>query len=234
MLSAVIIARDEADRIGAAIRSVSFADEVIVLDSGSADDTVAIARAAGARVVETDWPGFVAQKNRAWTEAKGDWVLSIDADERVGDALRDEICEVLRHPMASGYSMPRRNVWLGHALAHGHWYPDRKVRLSRRDAAEWGGVDPHDVLVVRGTIGFLRSDLEHIPYRTLAEHFDTLDRYATIGARRGTILDIAARPLWHFFTGYVLRLGVLDGVPGLLVASMGALGVLLKWTRGRR
>lgn len=233
MLSAVIIARNEADRIVAAIESVAFADEIIVLDSGSDDETVAVATAAGARVVRTDWPGFVAQKARAWAEAKGEWVLSIDADERVGTALRDEIREVLRAPTANGYSVPRRNVWLGHALRHGHWYPDRKVRLARQHSARWGGTDPHDVLVVSGPVSPLQNDLTHVPYRSLREHLDTIERYASIGARNGSLVDIAVRPVWHFFSGYILRLGFLDGVPGLMVACIGALGVLLKWSRAR-
>lgn len=233
MLSAVIIARDEADRIEDAVRSVSFADECVVLDGGSRDDTVARARALGARVVEADWPGHVAQKNRAWQLAEGDWVLSIDADERVGDALRDAILAALRAPAADGFRVRRRNTWLGHVLLHGHWYPDAKVRLARRARGRWVGEDPHDRLDVDGVVADLDADLEHVPYRSLAEHLATIDRYTAQQARAGTWLDVLVRPPWHFFVGYVWKRGFLDGRAGLVVAALGALHVLLKWTRGR-
>lgn len=233
MLSAVIIARDEADRIEDAIRSVSFADECVVVDGGSRDDTVARARALGARVVEADWPGHVAQKTRAWGLARGDWVLSLDADERVSDALRDAILGALKAPVADGFRVRRLNVWLGHPLRHGHWYPDARVRLARRDRARWGGEDPHDVLIVDGGVVDLHADLVHHPYRDLGEHLATIGRYTAIQARRGSWLDLLVRPPWHFFVGYVLRRGFLDGVPGLVVAALGAVHVLLKWSRGR-
>jgi glycosyltransferase involved in cell wall biosynthesis len=233
MLSAVIIARDEADRIEDAIRSVAFADECVVLDSGSTDDTVARARALGARVVETDWPGHVAQKNRALDEARGDWVLSLDADERVTTELRAAIVAAMGAPTADGFRVARRNHWLGHRLAHGHWYPDRRVRLARRTHARWGGADPHDLLIVDGAVHDLAGDLDHLPYRSLAEHLATIERYSAIDARPGSWIDILVRPPWHFFQGYVLKRGFLDGVPGLVVAALGATYTLLKWSRTR-
>jgi glycosyltransferase involved in cell wall biosynthesis len=233
MLSAVIIARDEADRIEDAIRSVAFADECVVLDSGSTDDTVARARALGARVIQTDWPGHVAQKNRALAEARGDWILALDADERVTDTLRMSIVAALRAPAADGFRVARRNHWLGHRLAHGSWYPDRRIRLARREHARWGGDDPHDVLIVAGTVRDLDGDLDHHPYRSLAEHLATIDRYSTIAARRGSWVDILVRPPWSFVRAYVVRRGFLDGVPGLVVAALGAVYTLLKWARVR-
>jgi glycosyltransferase involved in cell wall biosynthesis len=212
-----------------------------VVDSGSSDDTVAIARAAGARVVETDWPGHVAQKNRAFALARGEWVLSIDADERVSPALRDAIVRALAEPCCpDGFRVARLNCWLGHPLRHGHWYPDRRVRLARRERARWSGEDLHDILEVEGPVREIAGDIEHTPYRNLGEHLATIDRYSAIGAvsarsagRRATLLDLAFRPFWHFFSGYVLRLGVLDGLPGLTVASLGALQTYLKWSRLR-
>ena len=239
MLSAVIITRDEADRIGVALASVAFADEVLILDCGSTDATVAVARAAGARVVETDWPGHVAQKNRGLAMASGEWVLSIDADEEVSPALRASILEaVARAGDAVGFRVNRRNEWLGHTLRHGGWYPDARVRLVRRGRATWAGENPHDTLVPDGPVLPLDGDLLHRPYRSFGEHLATLDRYTTIAAaearargRGGSVLDLLIRPPWAFFRGYVLRAGFLDGAPGLVVAALGALYVLVKWAR---
>lgn len=240
MLSAVIIARDEADRIERAVRSVAFADEVLVLDSGSADDTVARARALGARVVETDWPGHVAQKNRGLAEARGDWVLSLDADEWVDDRLRASILAAIAAPRADGYRMARRNRWLGHELRGGRWYPDARVRLARRAVARWVGEDPHDRLEVDGVVAGLDGELGHEPYRSLGEHLATIDRYSRIGAeaarragRRAGWGDLLVRPPWHFLRAYLLEGGWRDGVPGLVVAALGATATLLKWARLR-
>lgn len=238
MLSAVIIARDEADRIEDAIRSVQFADECIVLDSGSRDDTVALAEALGARVVRTDWPGFVAQKNRAWAEARGEWVLSIDADERVSPELQAAVLAAMRAPEAQGYRVRRRNTWLGHRLRAGHWYPDARVRLARKGSAKWSGVEPHDQLDVEGRVHQLEGDLLHIPYRNLGEHLRTIDRYTALTAaqlraegRRAGFVDLWMRPPWRFFSAFILAGGWRDGVVGFLLAALGSVYCLLKWAR---
>lgn len=231
MLSAVLITRDEADRIADALASVAFADEILVLDSGSVDGTVEIAESLGARVVRTDWPGFVAQKNRALAEARGDWVFALDADERVSEALARSIREAVERGTPG--SVARLNLWLGHPLRHGHWYPDRRLRLVRRDRARWEGPDPHDRLVTADPVLPLDGDLIHVPYRDLADHLARIERYTKIDARDGGWLDLAVRPAWHFFSGYVLRRGFLDGLPGLYVAMLGSLYVALKWGRRR-
>ncbi len=240
MLSVVIISRDEVDRIERAIRSVAFADEVVVVDSGSTDGTVALARRLGARVIEADWPGHVAQKNRAWAEAQGDWVLSIDADEAVSVPLAAAIQAALAAPAADGYRFARLNIWLGHPLRHGRWYPDRRVRMARKAAGRWGGEDPHDHLVVDGVVADLDGDLDHVPYRSLGEHLATIDRYARISAdglrARGVRAgwgDLLVRPPWHFVRAFILAAGFRDGVPGLVVAALGAVYTLLKWARVR-
>ncbi len=233
MLSAVIITRDEADRIEACLRSLDFCDEVVVLDSGSTDGTVERALALNARVESTDWPGFVAQKNRALSAARGDWVLSVDADETVGDTLREAIIRELAAPRADAYRLCRRNVYLGRPLRGGLAWPDRRVRLARRDKARWEGRDPHDVLVVDGNVADLGGELVHVPYRSLADHLARIDRYTQIDARNGSLLDLFFRPMWHFARGFVFRGGFRDGFPGLLYASLGALYVLLKWGRRR-
>ena len=228
MLSAVIIAKDEADRIGPALASVAFCDEVLVLDAGSLDGTPELARSAGARVLATDWPGFVAQRNRAWAEAKGDWILAIDADEEVTPQLREAVLAAVASD-AAGASMPRRNHWLGHRLSHGRWYPDRKVRLARKAASRWVGGDVHETLEVDGRILSLNADLFHHPYRDLEDHLRKVARYAELARRPGTSLDVAIRPVWSFLQGYLLQGGFQDGYPGLCVAAIDALYVLLKW-----
>ncbi|MDP6934193.1 MAG: glycosyltransferase family 2 protein, partial [Myxococcota bacterium] len=153
-LTVAILARDESDRLPDAIASVSFADEILVLDSGSRDDSVRVARDLGARVVETDWPGHVAQKNRALQQAHHTWVLSLDADERVSAELALSIAAALSSdPEVSGFRCNRLSWWAGKALLHGTWYPDARIRLVRKDRACWVGEDPHDLLRVEGSVG---------------------------------------------------------------------------------
>ena len=241
-LSLVVIACDEADRIGRCLESVRCADEVIVVDSGSRDRTVEIARDLGARVVQTDWPGHTAQKNRALVLAAGEWVLSLDADEYLSTQAAESLRAAIEAPGdAVGFSMNRRNIWLGKPLRHGRWYPDTKVRVVRRDFGSWGGVDPHDQLEVRGPVRLLRGDIIHHPYRDFAEHLATIDRYSAVHARaladrgvRGHWWDVAVRPPLHFVDAYLLRAGFLDGAAGLAVAGLGAGHVALKWARLRR
>lgn len=238
-LSVAIIARDEADRLGEALASVAFADEVVVLDSGSTDGTVALARAAGARVLETDWQGHVVQKERALQATRHPWVLSIDADERVSDELREAILAALADPGERvAFSMPRLSTWGGAPLRHGTWYPDRRIRLFRRDRARWAGVDPHDHVVVEGPVGELSSPLIHHPYRSLAEHLRTIEAYTARQAAgllerrvRARWWDVLLRPPLHLVKAVLLRVAFLDGPRGLVVAGLGALNVLLKWGR---
>ena len=238
-LTAVIIASDEADRIGLAIGSVAFADEVLVLDSGSQDETVAVAESAGARVICTDWPGHVAQKNRGLAHARHDWVLSIDADEVVSPELAAEIVELLRcGPTQAGYRLRRLSWWAGQPIRHGLWFPDVRIRLVDRRRARWTGSDPHDRIELAGPAGDLRGLLEHHPFRSLSEHLATIDSYTATaaagllaGGRRVRLLDVVIRPFLHLMKALLLRAGFLDGVRGLMLAGLGASYVLLKWGR---
>lgn len=242
MLSLVVIAQDEVDRIQACLESVPFADEHLVIDSGSTDGTQELARSLGARVVETDWPGHVAQKNRGLAWAANPWVLSLDADERLSVEAQAAARAALAAPGdAVGFSFPRCSTWQGKPMRHGRWYPDRKVRLVRRERARWGGVDPHDTLQVEGTVRRLTGDIEHQPYRSLAEHLSTIDRYTAIHASslhaagvRARRIDVVLRPPLHFVDSAILRGGVLDGWRGVAVASLGARHAYLKWSRLRR
>lgn len=239
MLSLVVITKDEADRIEACLASVPMATERVVVDSGSTDGTPEIARRCGARVVETDWPGHVAQKNRALALATQPWVLSLDADERLSEEAVVAVQQAMARPGdAVGFSFPRLSTWLGTPIRHGRWYPDRKLRLVARGRGRWVGLDPHDRLEVDGPVRRLQGDILHTPYRDLSEHLRTIDAYTAIHAERLAASgvrarwhDVAVRPPLHFVDAYLLRRGFLDGVPGLAVASLGATHTLLKWTR---
>ncbi len=236
-LSVAIITLNEAASIGAVIDSVAFADQVVVLDSGSQDDTVAICRARGAEVhVSPDWPGFGTQKNRALALARGEWVLSLDADEVVSPALAGEIQAVLiaaqaggsTHPVA--YRLPRASSYCGQVLRHGGWWPDHVLRLFRREGARFSDDRVHErLLPPPGAIGTLVHPLQHSTYTSLEEVLAKVDRYSTEGARqafaagkRCSLLKAVGHGLWAFLRTYLLRAGFLDGPHGLMLAVSNA------------
>jgi glycosyltransferase involved in cell wall biosynthesis len=239
-LTACIVALNEEDRIGPCLDSLVFCDEIVVVDAHSSDRTRELARARGAAVIERDWPGHVAQKEFAVRQASHDWVLCVDADERVSRALRAEI-ESLRDagfPERAGWRMPRLSSYLGRWIRHGSWYPNHQLRLFDRRRGRWTGRDPHDRVELEGPVGTLRGELLHHPYRDLAEHLATIDRYSSIGAgllheegRRARWLDLALRPPWRFFRFYVLQAGMLDGWRGLVMAGLTAHYAGLKWLK---
>jgi glycosyltransferase involved in cell wall biosynthesis len=237
-LSVVILAKNEKDRLGAALESVAFADEVVVADTGSTDGTQDAARLTGARVVPIGWEGFVASRNRALAEARHDWVLVLDADERVPEALRAQILAVLEtdDPAVAGYRMPRLSHFLGRPVRHGTWYPDFKLRLGRRSRnlrAEGGRV--HETLEVDGPVGRLATALVHYPYRDLSDALRKAARYAQLGAEdrygrgaRGTAAGLFGRPLFEFVRFLFLRGGFLDGSVGVSVAFLHASSYFLR------
>ena len=240
-ISACIIAMDEAHGIADCIRSVSFCDEVLVLDSGSSDGTQALARAAGAKVVETDWPGYVAQKQRAAGMASHDWVLSIDADERIDPRLRAAIERIrgAAAPQAAAFEATRHVFYLGRWIDHGGWYPEWRVRFFDRRRARWGGIDPHDHVESDGPVERIADgEIQHFTYRSIAEHLAQIDRFTSIAARekvargkRGSLLAMLVRPPARFLRMYVLRAGFLDGRAGFVLASLGAYYVFLKYAK---
>ena len=241
-ISACIVACDEADRIGDCLASLAFCDELLVVDSHSRDATRELAAAAGARVIERDWPGHVAQKEFAIRAARHDWVLCLDADERVSPELRGQI-EALRaagFPGCAGYRMPRRSSYLGRWIRHGGWVPDRKLRLFDRRRARWGGRNPHDHVKADGPVGRLDGDLLHYSYRSMSDHLRQIDFFTDISARekraRGEsagVFRLVVHPGWKFVRMYFLKAGFLDGVPGLIVAVTGAYYVFLKYAKLR-
>jgi glycosyltransferase involved in cell wall biosynthesis len=234
-----VITKNEEDRIGACLDSADFADGMLVVDSGSTDQTKEIAEAKGAKVVVHDFDGHVEQKNRAVDLADTDWVLSLDADERLSPELREEIRLLLEDadPPAA-YSMPRRTFYLGRWIDHGGWYPDRKVRLFDRRRARWGGVNPHDRVEVDGEVRALSGDIEHYSYRSLSDHLRQIDFFTTIAARekhaagqKPRLWRLLLHPIGKVIRMYLLKLGFLDGRAGFIVAVLGGYYVFLKYAK---
>jgi glycosyltransferase involved in cell wall biosynthesis len=240
-LSVVIIARNEAPRIGPCLESAAFADEVIVVDALSEDGTAEVCRQRGARVFARAWTGYGDQKNFAMAQAAQPWLLILDADERVPDPLRQEIEEVLRGSGQAGvvaYRIPRRNYFYGRWMGHGGLFPDYQVRLLRRGAGRYNDVALHENLLVDGPVGTLRHPLEHLTEPAVADHFRRLDRYTTLAAReterrRGRVgwADLALRPALTWFKMYVLKQGFRDGVPGFLICAFAAMHIFLKYAK---
>ena len=226
-LSACIITYNEADRIDDCVRSVGFCDEVIVVDSHSTDATREQAAARGARVIERDWPGYRSQKQFAVEAAHHDWVLCLDADERVSDELRAEIEGWRQCGFGdfAGWSVPRITDYFGRFLRHGNAYPDRLVRLFDRRRGGWVGREIHENTRVQGRLGRLHGHLEHYAYRSLTDHLSRMQRYADLmgqalyeSGKRCGLAKVLLNPLWRFVRGYLLRLGFLDGWRGLVFA----------------
>ena len=238
-LSIVIITKDEAKNIAGALESVAWAGDIVVVDSGSSDDTVAIARRFTDRVFTRGWEGYGAQKNYATGLAAHDWVLSLDADERVSPELVEEIQEVIRRsPTVAGYRIPRTNRYLDRWIKSTDWYPDNQLRLYDRRVAKWNSRYVHESVTVNGRVGTLRSEILHHAYDGLSDHLSTINRYTTLAAnqmltedRRARWTDLIAHPPLVFFRNYLLRNGFRDGVPGLIISLMNSYYVFLKFAK---
>lgn len=225
MLSVIIITKNEAHNIAACLQAVTWADEVIVLDSGSGDDTVTISRQYTDQVFETDWQGFGVQKQRALAKATGEWVLSIDADEIVTSELKAEIETAMRNNTCNGYEIPRLSTYCGKPMRHGGWWPDYLLRLFRRDCGYFIESLVHERVVVDGKIGRLKSPLLHDKFVSLDEVVQKINHYSTLGAQmlyekgvRSSVSKALFRGFWMFFRTYVIKLGLLDGRHGLMLA----------------
>lgn len=239
-LSVIIITKNEAHNIADCINSVRFADEIIVVDSGSTDTTVAVASALGARVIETlDWPGFGIQKNRALQNATCDWVLSLDADERVTPELASEIQSIICQPNTSeGYRISRRSWYCGRFMRYGGWSPDYVTRLTKRHAAHFTNHLVHERLIVEGSIGTLKGILLHYSFLDYSQVLRKVDQYSTLSAqerhargKRSSIGKAVGHGLWAFIRTYVLKLGFLDGAHGLALAISNAEGSYYRYVK---
>ncbi len=239
-ISAILITRNEAAMIGRALKSVAWADEIIVVDSGSTDNTVELCRQAGAKVLVTaDWPGFGPQKNRALALASGEWIFSLDADEWVTLDAQREIREAIVHANGKqAFRMPRRSSYCGHFMRHGGWWPDYVVRLFRRERGRFSEDLVHERLILDGPVGTLKAPLLHETYRDLDEVLAKINRYSTAGAqmafakgRRSSLAGAVAHGSWAFMRTYVLRLGLLDGAAGFMLAVSNAETVYYKYRK---
>jgi len=243
-LSAIIITLNEAGNIAGCLDTLPFCDECIVVDGGSTDETVKVAQGKGARVVSHPFEGFGAQKGFALSIATGDWVLSIDADERVTSELAQEIRNAVAGGAVDCYELPRRSAFCGRLMNHSGWSPDYVLRLFRRDKAYFSGDLVHERVVCDGTMARLNAPLMHDPVRRLEDALSRMDRYSTAGAeqllaagKRVSFTSGIFHGLWTFFRTYVLRAGFLDGREGFLLAVANAEGTYYRymkaWLKGR-
>jgi glycosyltransferase involved in cell wall biosynthesis len=228
-LSVIIITKNEAANIRACLESVAWADEIIVVDSGSIDATVEICLELGAKVHVHDWPGFGIQKNRALGYATKDWVLSLDADERVTPELRAEIVAELAHPQAVGYEIPRLSSFCGCFIHHSGWHPDYVLRLFLRGSGCFTEALVHETVLLEGTMLRLKNSLLHYSYRDFDDVLNKLNRYSSAAAamlrqrgKRGGLGVAVAHGLWSFIRTYFLRAGFLDGREGFMLAVLNA------------
>jgi glycosyltransferase involved in cell wall biosynthesis len=240
-LSVIVITKNEAAHIVPCLESVSFADEFIVVDSGSADNTIELARSMGAKVQQTaDWPGFGPQKNRALALAEGEWVLSIDADERVTPELAREIQQILQAPDNDAYEIARLSDFCGRFIRHSGWWPDRVLRLFRRGSARFSDAAVHEKVVAADPrrVGRLKQHFLHYPYPDLDGLVSKVNRYSSDAAammhargKRTSVFGALGHGFWTFVRIYLLRRGFLDGRHGLVLAVTAAAGSFFRYSK---
>jgi len=240
MLSVIVITRNESQHIARCLTSVSWADEIIVLDSGSSDNTVEICRQFTNHVFSTDWPGFGPQKQRALEKAKHEWILSLDADEEITEALKLEIQQAIQQKNAQGFEIPRLSSYCGRQIKHGSWWPDYVLRLFRREAGQFTDDIVHERVVVKGTIQRLRKPILHEAFVDPEEVLHKINSYSSLGAEKlyqqGKTANLGTaliKGLWTFLRTYVLKASMLDGAEGLMLAISNAEGSYYKYLKLR-
>ena len=239
MLSIVIITRNESANIADCLKSVSWADEIVVVDSGSTDNTVEICREYGCKVLEADWPGFGPQKNRALAMATQPWVLSIDADERVTPELKAELLEMMNNDEGfAGFEIPRLSSFCGRFIEHSGWRPDYVLRLFKRDKAIFSDDLVHEKVLIEGRSKKLKSSLIHYTYTSLDQVIDKMNQYSQLSAQskfekgeRSTVRKAVLKGIFAFVRTYILRAGFLDGSHGLMLAISNAQGTYYKYAK---
>jgi glycosyltransferase involved in cell wall biosynthesis len=238
-ISATLITYNEEQNIAEALQSISWADEIVVVDSGSHDATLEICRRFATRIIHRDWTGYVDQKNFAVEQATHDWIFSLDADERPSPELCAEIRELAPKGFSRpGYYIPRVAFFMERWIRHGDWYPDYQLRLFDRTCGKWEGGRVHESVKTSEKPGFLRGEIQHFTYRNLSEYLARLDAYSSLAAhdyeqqgRSANLLRLLGNPIAAFTKAYLLKRGFLDGTPGLAVAVMGAVSVFFKYAK---
>ncbi len=237
-LSAVLITKNAAGQLADCLASLKFCDEILLVDSGSEDDTVVIAQRCGARVIQADWRGFGPQKQFAVEQASHDWVLCVDADERVSERLRESILAASPAPSFVAYRFARCNRFMGRYLKHGEGYPDWSLRLFDRRAARWSDDPVHERVIASGEIGTLQGDLLHESAESLESYLAKQNRYSSLAAeqalahgRRASVWHLLLSPVLRFVKFYFLRLGLLDGLPGLVHILVGCTASFAKYAK---
>lgn len=237
-LTVIIAAKNEAHNIYDCVKSASFANEVLVLDSGSTDETKALAIEAGAKVVTTDWPGYGPQQSRGIKLSSSDWVLSLDADERISEKLKDQILEAIQSGRADGFRIPRLSSLCGKFIHHGGWRPDYTLRLVKREKAGFTDHFLHANMTVKGSRADLTESLIHYSYRDFDDVLEKLNRYASGNAKdlhqrgiKGSLFKAITHGIWAFFRTYFLRAGFLDGSFGFILAVYNAESTYYKYLK---
>ncbi|MFH2012816.1 MAG: glycosyltransferase family 2 protein [Pseudomonadota bacterium] len=237
-LTVTIIAYNEEENIRECLQSVEWADEIVVVDGESTDRTVEICKEFTENVFINPWPGHKEQKNFAISKASNLWIFSIDADERVPDELKNFILKELENPASDGYRFPRQNYFLGKWLKHGGWYPDHVLRLFRKDKGSFGGINPHDkVIIESGKVSTVSIPLIHYTYKSISQYVSKQDSYSSISAQQQhgsnknltiLLLKVIGKPVWKFFETYIIKAGFLDGISGLITAIVASYALFLK------
>lgn len=238
-ISACIITLNEESRIRDCLESIKWVDEIIVVDTFSADKTVDICKGYTDRVYQRKWLGNIDQKNYAIGLAKNDWILCLDADERLSSGLIEEIQEAVHNPGdMSGFFFPRRSFYLGRWIYHGDWYPDYQLRLFKRGSGQWQGTNPHGRVIVDGKTRYMKHDINHFNYKNFSHQLRTIDNYSNIFAdvtvERGkdfSQFQLIFRPLFKFIRIYIIKMGFLDGLPGFIIATSSAFYVFAKYVK---
>ncbi len=237
-LSVIIITKNESSHIAECLKSVSWADEIIVLDSGSSDDTVEICKRFTKHVYETDWPGFGPQKQRALDKVSGNWVLSIDADEQITDELKQEIISAMETSDNAGYEIPRLSSYCGRQIKHGGWWPDYVLRLFQTEMGYFTDSLVHERVIVNNKISRLQSPIIHDSFTSAEEVLNKINSYSSLNARMladkntsTSLTKAILRAAWTFFRTYILKASFLDGTQGLMLAISNAEGTYYKYVK---
>jgi len=239
-ISACVIAFNEERKIRRCLQSLTWCDEIIVVDSFSTDRTLEICREFTDRVYQHEWLGYVGQRNLVREMSNYPWILFLDSDEEVSPALRDEILAEFEQGTNDyvGYEFPRLVYYLGRWIRHGEWYPDVKLRLFKKEFGRTEGQEPHDRVSVNGAVKRLKNPVWHYTYDDITDHVNTLNRFSSIGAQQKFVhespfrwTDLFLRPMFRFIKGYILRRGFLDGSHGFVIALMSAYGAYLKYAK---